>query len=128
MRDRLARDQRGFTLAEMLVVILIIGVLTTVALGSFLGARERTERSVAQANVRAIVPSINAYHIDSGTYAGMTIAGLKASYDPQLDSALFALGDPATLTDTSYCVQSTAGGETYRKAGPAADIVSGTCP
>jgi prepilin-type N-terminal cleavage/methylation domain-containing protein len=128
MRHRLTSEERGLTLVELLVVLLIIAVLISLAVGSYLGGRERAERSVAQANVRAIVPTIHAYHWDEGTYTGMTMAGLKADYDQGIDPTLYSFGSPTNLTDSSYCVQSTFGGETYRKAGPAADIVPGPCP
>jgi prepilin-type N-terminal cleavage/methylation domain-containing protein len=128
MHRVLKSNERGFTLVEMIVVVMIIAVLLSIAVGSYLGARERGERSAAMANVRAVVPSAHAYHFDNGTYVGMTLAGLKADYDAAIEPSLYSLGDPSNLTDSSYCVQSTAGGETYRKAGPAADIVPGTCP
>jgi prepilin-type N-terminal cleavage/methylation domain-containing protein len=128
MRHKLRSDDGGFTLIEVLVVFLVIAVLMTIAVGSYLGARERGEQSAAMANVRAIIPAVHAYRFDNGTYAGMTMAGLKSTYDHAIDPALYSVGDPTSLTETTYCVQSTAGGETYRKAGPAADIVPGACP
>jgi prepilin-type N-terminal cleavage/methylation domain-containing protein len=128
MRPTFRSDARGFTLVEMLVVLLIISLLLAIAVSSFLGARERGERSVAQANVRAILPAIHTYHVDHSTFVGMTLDDLRTSYDGSLDPSRYSFGDPSNLTDSSYCVQSTQGGETYRKAGPAADIVPGLCP
>jgi prepilin-type N-terminal cleavage/methylation domain-containing protein len=128
MRRRLISDDQGFTIVEMIIVLMIIGILTSITVGSYLGARERGERSAAMANVRAVVAPVHAYQFDNGTYEGMTLAGLKADYDATLEPSLYSFGDPSNLTDTSYCVQSTAGGETFRKAGPAADIVPGACP
>ena len=43
--------------------------------------------SAAQANVRAAVPSAEAYYADNGNYTGMTIASLKANYDSGLKIA-----------------------------------------
>jgi prepilin-type N-terminal cleavage/methylation domain-containing protein len=128
MRHRLRDDESGITLIEMIVVLMVIAILVTVAVSSFLGARERAGRSAAQANVRAIVPALHAYRDDYGTYAGMSIDGLKALYDLKIDSSRYSLGDPSNLTDSTYCVQSTVGAETFRKAGPNADIVVGVCP
>jgi prepilin-type N-terminal cleavage/methylation domain-containing protein len=114
----------GMTLVELVVVLAIMAVLMTIAIGSYLGARQKAEERTAQANVRAILPAISAYHSDHGTYETMTFAALQ-SYDQSLDPSTYSLGD---LTDSDFCVHSTQGGETWHKAGPDADIVTGACP
>ena len=62
------------------------------------------------------------------TFVGMTLASLQSRYDASILPAQYSPGAATNLTDRSNCVQSTAGGETWRKAGPNADIVKGTCP
>ena len=116
-------DEKGFTLIEMLIVIIILGILLAIAVPAYLKFKDRANNSAAQANIRAAVPAIEAYNADNNGYASMTLPLLQANYDSAIKGITFG-----TITNTSYCVQSIVGNATYNKNGPGADIVAGACP
>ena len=74
------RQEEGFTLVELIVVMVIIGVLLSVAFVFHYGARERSSDATARANIRSAMPAIEAYRSETGGYAGMTVGGLKSTY------------------------------------------------
>jgi type IV pilus assembly protein PilA len=125
--SRVARSESGFTLIEMLIVVIVMGILTMIALPSYLTLRTRAYDATAKSNITELIPSVGAYYQDNQTYVGMTLAGLKASYDSAIDTTKYVL-PVADLTATSYCIQASSGTRTWRKNGPVAALQNLACP
>lgn len=71
------RDQEdGFTLIELMVVVLIIAILIAIAIPTFLGARSRAQDKAAQSNVRNGISAAKTVFTDGQDYADATAAAL----------------------------------------------------
>lgn len=71
------RRERGFTLIELMVVIVIIAILAAVALPNFMGATERARESAVRSAVKTIQTALEMYATDNQGYYPDYIYTLK---------------------------------------------------
>ena len=71
------KNQKGFTLIEIMVVIIILGLLAGLVLPKFLGQEEKAKIEVAKTQIRALESALDAFKLDNGFYP-TTDQGLDA--------------------------------------------------
>ncbi|HUN59925.1 MAG TPA: type II secretion system major pseudopilin GspG [Candidatus Binataceae bacterium] len=77
MDQRLHRSESGFTLIELMVVILIIGLLATIVVQNLRGATDKAKRIKAEADISSFKTALDRYYLDNGSYP-TTDQGLPA--------------------------------------------------
>jgi type II secretory pathway pseudopilin PulG len=99
------------------MVIVIIGILTTIAVPSYLGFRIKAYQAAAQANVRTAQPAAESYYQDpaggNSSYNLLTGAKLRLQspgVDPNATAGYNAAKD-------GYCIQDTQGSDTWSYTG-----------
>jgi type IV pilus assembly protein PilA len=72
MSIRRIREDRGFSLIEMMVVVLIIAILVAIAIPAFLGARRRAQDTQAKSVLRAALVAEKTYLAEKQEYTSDT--------------------------------------------------------
>lgn len=85
------RGEDGFTLVELLVVMVVIGVLAAIAVPAYLGAQREAYEASAKADVRAITKEVLALQVD-GDGAVLDVVGNAGSWQVLRGATVVATG------------------------------------
>jgi prepilin-type N-terminal cleavage/methylation domain-containing protein len=148
VQRRLAGEE-GFSLIELTIVLLILGIIMTVAVPSYLSFKDRASKTAAQTNISQAVRSVMSYGADNFPgaptdpdaststtdtgYENISLSLLATKYDSALSTvpgAPFVLnpagwnGDATSASD--FCMTASVGRWIAVQHGPGAPILVGT--
>lgn len=97
----LNRKQQGFTIVELLIVIVVIGILAALVITTFTGIQQKARNTERTTDIKAIHGQVEAYYASNGRYptlANLNDANWRALNMKGLDSE--ALKDPKGAAST----------------------------
>ncbi len=118
------KDEKGFTLIELMIVIAIIGILAAIAIPQFSAYRTRSYNSASQADLRNAGTAQEAYYVDNQTYCSSTSTLIGSTYGLFLSENVTLTIDAASTDADSYKMTAThsSGDKTYTLSGPGGSI------
>lgn len=79
---------RGFTIVELLIVIVVIAILAAISIVAYNGIQERARNSQRESDVKVIVKALEMYYIDNGQYPpGNGSTSINAAWSATADSS-----------------------------------------
>ena len=87
--------KKGFTMIELIFVIVILGILASVAVPRLAGTKADAEESAAVANLRTLVSDLNTYYVATGDFPNTTTWS-QITNVPLKDATDKAVGGTAT--------------------------------
>ena len=134
LRQRMANEESGFTLVELLVVMLILGLLIAVAIPTFFNQKQKANDADSKAMAHTAQTAIETYATDhNGAYTAADLAALQ-SIESTVDGTVSFVGAP-TATDYHIRVTNPVTSHTFdivRTGGtfsyPCAPANTGGCP
>lgn len=113
-------DKRGFTIVELLIVIVVIGILAAIVIVAYQGVSNRAKVASITSGLTQYSKKIQVYNTTNGNYpTSMSEAGIKEG-----DGVLYQY---TSTSSTEYCLTATSETMTYYVSQASGGVQQGVC-
>jgi prepilin-type N-terminal cleavage/methylation domain-containing protein len=116
----------GFTIVELLVVIVVVGILASLTIVSFTGVSQKASIATISSDLKNAATQIEIDYVNNGAYPLTEESANNGSGLAKSDGTIFSY----QIYEDSYCVQATTAGVTtpYRYLSSFGSVEAGNCP
>jgi type IV pilus assembly protein PilA len=136
--------EEGFTLVELMIVLLTMGILLTIAVPSYLSFKDNASKSAAKQDVSQAYRAVQSYGADNFPnskndpngnsadtgFQNLNLTSLNTKYDASIDTSVTSafVVNPVGFTGTStdFCLTATVGRWVAAQHGPNSGLTIGT--
>src|SRR5579864_4321335 len=109
LKQRLQADRGGFTIVELLIVIVVIGILAALVIVTYNGIQQKARDTERKTDIKALQGHLEAYWADNAKYPTLAQANdttFRSTNFKGLDPAAFA--DPKNAASQQLCAAAAA--------------------
>jgi len=104
-------NQRGFTLIEIMIVVVILGIIASIALPNYQEYVRKGNRTEAKSALLEAAQALERYYSVNGTYlSGSALASVYKTSVPPGGTALYTIAVVGTPTADTYTLQASRAG------------------
>ena len=97
----LKTKQQGFTIVELLIVIVVIGILAALVITTFTGIQQRARNTERETDIKALHGQVEAYYAQNGYYPTLTVVTTAGGLPGLGSDALTPPGNGASQIDAN---------------------------
>jgi general secretion pathway protein G len=117
------QNLKGFTIVELLIVIVVIGILAAITIVAYNGVQDRARAAAVSTDLNGAAKQIALYQVDAGGYPA-TLSDLNSGQGLKASSGT---SFQYTGTGTAYCVTATKGATSYKISDTNTTPTAGGC-